>query len=97
MEETVLAIEDAIESRAVHDFVEEVVFVVILVRWVWVKRYAFGVKDVGVNWVFVASFVANVLVGWASSFGVGYGFGCGEGLGSVFGGGFDGEVLGFGR
>ena len=29
MEETVLAIEDAIESRAVHDFLEEVVFVVI--------------------------------------------------------------------
>lgn len=92
-----LAIEDAIELRAVHNFVEEVVFAVILVRWVWVKRDAFGVKDVGVNLVFVVSFVANVLVGWASSFEVGYGFGCGEGVGSVFGGGFDGEVLGFGR
>lgn len=57
-----LAIEDAIESRAVHNFVD-VVFIIILVRWVWVKRDAFGVKDAGVSWVFVASFVANVLVG----------------------------------
>lgn len=72
-----LAIEDAIESRAVHDFIEKVVFIIILVRWVWVKRDAFGVKDARVSWVLVASFVANVLVGWATNFEVGYGFGCG--------------------